>query len=566
MSASTLSDKKASPASGLWPVLGCGVGLRAEHYNHILSEKPKVDWFEAITENFMDSGGRPIQILAEIRKHYPILLHGVSLSIGSADPLDEKYLSRLKALVDRIEPAAVSDHLCWSGVEGESLHDLLPLPLTEEAADYVAERVQKVQDYLGRRIMIENVSTYVTFKHSTMPEWEFLTEVARRAGCGILLDLNNIYVNSKNHGFDPEVYVRSVPGELVGQFHLAGHTDMGAFLFDTHKGSIVNPVWNLYEKALALYGQVSTLVEWDAEIPDFSRLMEEAGKARVYYDRAAKIPGGLRGRAAAPKAYSAKSHEAWKGLLEDQRRLKTLVRPGVAPAAGAAEMLNPQGGASGKERMDVYAGGYVARIHESLTETYEAIKHVLGDASFCRLAEEYAAARPSHSYNLSEAGRELAEYLETAPVSQKFGFLPDLARLERLIADSFHAWLEKPFDPSVLAGIDEDGWDSLKLRFQPSVKVFASKWPVLDVWSARHTPLKDISIDLVGRPQNVIVYRVGGDVRCLGADDLQRDLVAALMAGKTLGEAIQSLGPDADPPLQEWFAFWASQGLLSGAR
>lgn len=268
-------------AARSWPALGCGIGLRTAHYEAILCEQPAVDWFEAVSENFMDSGGRPLQVLEAVRSRYPVALHGVSLSIGSTDPLDEGYLARLKALADRIQPAIVSDHLCWTGIEGEQLHDLLPLPFTEEAVAHVASRVQQVQERLGRRILLENISTYVTYTHSTMPEWDFLTEVARRAGCGILLDLNNIYVNAYNHQFDAYEYLRRVPGELVGQFHLAGHTHMGSYLFDTHSRPVIDGVWDLYRDALRRWGPVTTLIEWDEDIPPLEYLVAEAAQARA---------------------------------------------------------------------------------------------------------------------------------------------------------------------------------------------------------------------------------------------------------------------------------------------
>ena len=242
-----------------------------------------MDWFEALSENFMDSGGRPIQILEAVRRRYPVALHGVSLSIGSSDTLNRGYLERLKALADRIDPVIVSDHLCWTSVDGENLHDLLPLPLTEEAVRHVASRVEQVQEFLGRRILLENVSTYVTYQHSTMPEWEFLREIAERSGCGILLDLNNIYVNAYNHQFDPSEYLDHIPGELVGQFHLAGHTDMGSYLFDTHSTPVIDAVWEMYRAALTRWGAVTTLIEWDEDIPPFPRLAEESDKARAIY-------------------------------------------------------------------------------------------------------------------------------------------------------------------------------------------------------------------------------------------------------------------------------------------
>ena len=268
------------PPARPWPALGCGVGLRAEHYDTIVATWPQMDWFEATSENFMDSGGRPLHILEAVRRRYPVALHGVSLSIGSVDPLNREYLARLKALVERIDPVSVSDHFCWTGVDGENLHDLLPLPFTEEALDHLVSRIQQVQEFLGQRILLENISAYVSYRHSTMPEWEFITAVARRAGCGILLDLNNIHVNAVNHQFDPYEYLRAIPGELVAQFHLAGHTDMGSFLFDTHSRPVIDAVWALYRHAVEQWGPVSTIIEWDDDIPPFPRLAEEAEKAR----------------------------------------------------------------------------------------------------------------------------------------------------------------------------------------------------------------------------------------------------------------------------------------------
>ncbi|MBI4227575.1 MAG: DUF692 domain-containing protein [Candidatus Omnitrophica bacterium] len=278
---------------GRWPALGCGVGLRADHYDLITREWPAMDWFEAISENYMDSRGRPFHMLDAVRHRYPVALHGVSLSIGSADPLDPRYLEQLKALVERIEPAIVSDHLCWTGVDGQQLHDLLPLPFTEEAVAHVAARVGQVQAALGRPILLENVSAYVTYRHSTMPEWEFLTAVARGAGCGILLDLNNIYVNAVNHRFDPLDYLAGISGELVGQFHLAGHTDRGAFLFDTHDRPVIEPVWGLYQEAVRRWGPITTLIEWDADIPPFEHLAAEAAQARAILTEVQRLPLAL---------------------------------------------------------------------------------------------------------------------------------------------------------------------------------------------------------------------------------------------------------------------------------
>jgi hypothetical protein len=264
-----------------WPQLGIGVGLRAEHYQDVLAGPPPVEWFEAITENYLDTGGRPLAVLERVRAERPVALHGVALSIGSVDPLDDAYLDALGALIARIEPALVTDHLCWTGIGDTRLHDLLPLPYTEEALAHVVARVRAVQDALGRRILLENPSTYLTFRHTTMPEWEFLAAVAEEADCGILLDVNNVYVSAYNHGLDPIVYLDAIPTARVGQMHLAGFSTRGTYLFDTHDAPVDDAVWTLYRYAVARFGAVATLVEWDANIPTFARLCAEAARARV---------------------------------------------------------------------------------------------------------------------------------------------------------------------------------------------------------------------------------------------------------------------------------------------
>jgi uncharacterized protein (UPF0276 family) len=264
-----------------FPHLGHGVGLRTTHFPRVLEGTARVDWFEAISENFMIQGGRPLEVLARARALAPLVLHGVSLSLGSTDPLNETYLRELRELADRFEPAWLSDHLCWGSVGGRYAHDLLPLPFTEEALAHVTERVERVQEQLARRILVENVSSYLTFTHSDMPEWEFLAEVARRADCGILLDVNNVYVSSVNHGFDAAAYVRALPPDRVGQIHLAGHSDNGTHLLDTHDGHVVPAVWNLYRLAVRCIGPVSTLVEWDEHVPEWETLCAEAEMARA---------------------------------------------------------------------------------------------------------------------------------------------------------------------------------------------------------------------------------------------------------------------------------------------
>ncbi|HEY7869792.1 MAG TPA: DUF692 domain-containing protein [Methylomirabilota bacterium] len=271
------------------PFLGYGIGLRPTHFPALWDGTARVDWFEVISENFMVAGGRPRAALERARGLAPIVLHGVSLSIGSTDPLDEAYLQALATLARQTEPAWISDHLCWSGVNGQHLHDLLPLPYTEEALDHVVRRVVTVQERLGRQILIENVSSYLTFTPSTLREWEFLHALAEQADCGLLLDVNNVYVSARNHGFDPLGYLAGLPAGRVGQIHLAGHTDLGTHLLDTHDGPVIDPVWDLYRHAVRRFGRVSTLVEWDDHIPELDVVRAEAERARAIAE--AEVPG-----------------------------------------------------------------------------------------------------------------------------------------------------------------------------------------------------------------------------------------------------------------------------------
>jgi uncharacterized protein (UPF0276 family) len=267
------------------PFLGFGLGLRPDYYEEILEQKPPLDWFELITENYMIPGGKPLYYLDQIRAHYPVVLHGVSLSLGSSDPLDRDYLQQLKRLIERVEPVWVSDHLCWTGVKGINTHDLLPLPYTPETVAHVVSRIQQVQEFLSRPLLIENVSSYLTYKHSELSEWEFIHEIVTRAGCFILLDVNNVYVSSINHEFDPLCYIRSLPKERVAQIHLAGHSDHGDYLIDTHDAPVIEPVWNLYAATIAHLGTVSTMIERDDNMPVLSELMAEVNHARSIAQR-----------------------------------------------------------------------------------------------------------------------------------------------------------------------------------------------------------------------------------------------------------------------------------------
>lgn len=262
------------------PFLGFGLGLRTDHYNDVLETRPAVDWFEVITENYLVPGGKPLHYLDRIRELYPMVMHGVSLSIGSTDPIDWSYVSEVGRLAEHLDVPWFSDHLCWTGVDHRNLHDLMPLPYNDDTVRHVARRAREVQERVGRRMLLENLSSYVTYKDSVMEEWEFLGAVCEEADCGILLDINNIYVSAFNHEFDPYAYLDAIDPARVYQFHLAGHYHAGDYIIDTHDHPIIDPVWSLYEAALRRFGPVSTMIERDDNIPAIGELMAELGQAR----------------------------------------------------------------------------------------------------------------------------------------------------------------------------------------------------------------------------------------------------------------------------------------------
>jgi uncharacterized protein (UPF0276 family) len=279
----------AAPTTRLGlPDLGCGVGLRTKHYAHVFEHRPAVDFFEVISENYMVDGGAPLYNLGRALEHYPIVQHGVSLGIGATTPLDRGYLDKLKALTRRTKTPWVTDHLCWTRAGGVDLHDLLPLPYTEEAVHHVAARVRQVQDHLELRLGLENTSSYMSYTASTMSEWEFLSAIAEEADCGLLLDVNNVYVSAFNHGFDARTFLDNLPHHRVLQLHLAGHTHKGKYILDTHSDRVIDEVWALYRHVCKKVGNVSTLVEWDEDIPEFEVLSGEAKKAATVRDEVAR--------------------------------------------------------------------------------------------------------------------------------------------------------------------------------------------------------------------------------------------------------------------------------------
>ena len=374
-----------------FPMLGYGVGLRRQHYSHVLETRPKVDWFEVISENFMVAGGRALEVLEGVRANYPIAMHGVSMSIGSTDPLNRSYLRQLRDLARRFEPAWISDHLCWTGVGGRNLHDLLPLPYTEEAIRHVVARIREVQDVLERPILIENVSSYMAFADSTMTEWEFISAIADEADCGILLDINNIFVSAFNHRFDANDYIDAVPAERVVQYHLAGHSDHGTYLLDTHDHPVRDEVWALYERAARRFGAVSAMVEWDDNIPEFAELADTADRARTDFQcrlNLKELESLLYRLITAPS-----------GVAEGLAAERDLGAGGLDAIVLGDDRL------SAEARVDIYANMYFYRILDALKEDFPATLAVLGDDNFHNLVTGYLLEYPPTEPSISHCGQ-----------------------------------------------------------------------------------------------------------------------------------------------------------------
>lgn len=535
--------------------------MRSEHFQEILDSKPKVDWFEAISENFMDTSGRPLHILEKIRENYPIGLHGTSLSIGSAAGINPLYLKKLKKLVDHIQPDIVSDHLCWSDHAGKRLFDLLPLPFTEESLKLVVGNVDQLQNFLGRQILLENVSSYVSFKHSEMPEWDFVNQVAQRSGCGILLDVNNIYVNSFNHGFDPTEYLDGINPEFVFQYHISGHTNQGKFLFDTHVGEVIDPVWQLYATAVRRFGDISSLIEWDTEIRPFTELQELNEKSREMARTENQEPGTR-----VKKSKLASELGSWSlvpGPKLDEIQHWFADEMFKKNKTALADCLDSQAGDPGIDRIEVYAEGYPARIREALHEAYPAIHKILGEAVFTDLALEYSKSRSFEHYNLGRAADFFPEFLSLTKWKEDFPFLRDLAELEFSVQRAFHAEIKPSATGADFAEKAAVDGENLIFNFQPHVFGVRSFWPILDIWNARNLEAAQVNIQVEGRAQAVLIYRKNEKVMCQKAEALEIAVLKSLMEGNSLGKAFEVMTEADDmTPVQGWFSNWLLNGLI----
>ncbi len=574
------------------PYLGHGVGLRRRHYDRALRGQLDVDWVEAISENFFGEGGRPLAVLERLRADMPVALHGVSLGIGSPEAPSAEYLRRLRQLSRRIEPIWISDHLCWGHLGGVYSHELLPLPLTQAALDRVVSRVSAVQEALGRRILLENVSSYLSFECDQIPEWEFLAEISRRADCLVLLDLNNILVSAHNHGFDPDEYLGGMPAERVWQFHLARHSDRGAYRFDDHCGAVPPEVWSLYESALRRFGAVSSIVEWDEGVPPWAELRAQQREAVV---RAQTIVGAgpdLRSSTfatslAVSPASPAPSFDVSSDRFLSETQLvlwRSITTPGGSAAIfkedpdlarDLAASIRSSVGFSNGARIDVYAQSMTWRLRGALAEIYPSLLWLLGEASFDRLAAQVIRDAPSQNPDLGRFGAGLVAVLANSRWAAADPWLVEIAQSDWAMAELLDGAdpPDRPLTSDCLTDKSPAEWPEIRLQAIPALRVLVSAVDLGPLWACRDrgSPAQAGLVAARGAVTGEfgsLHWRRGFAVfrRSLCAAELRA--LRALVAGETLAAALEA-GLEGSPELQPaevvgWLHRWLEEGLFVG--
>lgn len=561
------------------PPLGFGLGLRTKHYGWILEHRPRVDWFEIVSENFLGVGGRPRQNLEAFRAQYPLVAHGVGLSIASTDEVPEAYLAALAQLVHEIEPRLVTDHLCWTRHRGQNSHDLLPVAYTRASLLHVKERVQQVQDRLKRRIFLENPSAYVSFNESEMEEAAYLRELCDLSGCGVLLDVNNLYVNSQNLGMDPGAYFDALRGEDICYFHLAGHSVLPDIRIDTHDEPVPPAVWDLYRLAAQRFPHVPTLVEWDDNLPEFPGLLAELAKAKEAH---AQATAGVSLATATSASYEPRATTAervptggsWKKAQDDFWAVMTAaanVEPGDANALRLVDGTLPTKAERG---LNAYVDAYFFRIADSIRETYPALDNVLGASAFYQLLKPFLVVRPPTEANLKYAARGLSDHLMTCALPADYGVpravLRDLAALEWARADVYDE-VDGPsaVGPGALHELGADDWESVRFGFVKALRLVRGAFAVAPVLAAVGNgeaparPVEAASSYLVIRPAlDPEVHTIAEDAAAL---------LAPLMEGQTFLEAcsaaaaaagLEELDGDFVGAQIAHLSEWVGQGLV----
>jgi uncharacterized protein (UPF0276 family) len=527
--------------------LGVGIGLRAPHYRAMLERRPRIGWLEVHTENYLDQAGWDWHVLERLRRDYPLSLHGVGLGLGSARGFSEHHLERVRALVERAGPVLVSEHLSWGAVHDRQLNDLLPLTLDQAALNLLCARVGRVQDVLKRQILLENVSTYLRFRADAMSEAEFLAALAARSGCGLLLDINNLYVNHCNHGEDALAAIAAIAPGTVGELHLAGHQVTAQAVIDDHGSAVAAPVWALYEAALARFGAVPTLIEWDTAIPPLEVLLDEAGKARTRLDAAAPV---IRADGRPPRAANASPADATVLEQVQQAFSSALFQP-----AGADPLLESVKAEHAEHRLALYRGNLTATWEKTLAGAYPVVRQLVGEDFFGGLARAYGMQTPSDDGDLNRFGARFADFLAGFSHAADYPYLPDMARLEWALHRAHYAPDAEGLAPQTLAALGAEV-EAARLRLHPAANLLASSWAVVPLWLAHQPDGGDFPGDM-RLPSFGAVTRPRWQARVLALDAASHAALAMLAGGGTFGDALDAAfaldeGFDVAAQLQSW--------------
>ena len=539
--------------------LGVGVGLRAPHYRQFLEQRPKIGWLEVHTENYLTQSGWDWHVLQQLRGHYPISLHGVGLGLGSARGFSQRHLERVRALVQGIEPVLVSEHLCWSAVQERNLNDLLPLTLNRAALDLLAERVERVQQCLGRTILLENVSTYVRFRDDTMSEAEFMAALARRTGCSLLLDVNNLYVNQCNHGEDALAAIAAIAPGSVGEIHLAGHLVTPDALIDHHGAAVAPPVWALYRAALARFGSLPTLIEWDTDIPPFDELLNEARKAQRIAHAFQALP------AVAPAAAPTTLPLATPDIEGRQQAFASAL---FAPEKAAALLASLKAGA-GAHGLALYRGNLTATWDKTLSAAYPVLRQLVGVDCFRSLSRAYGIAHPSGDADLNRFGATFAQFLAHCVPLARLAYLPDMARLEWALHRAHFGADARGLDASTLGALTPAQFDAACVTWHPACTLLASNWDVVGLWQA-HQPGSGADFPAqMNVDSYALVARPHWKAELAPLSAAAHAALGVLAAGQPFGAAIDAAFDldahfDLAANLQRWLALSVLTALRAG--
>jgi uncharacterized protein (UPF0276 family) len=546
------------------PARGVGIGLRVPHYRRLLEERPALGWLEVHTENYLARSGWDWHVLHTLRRDYPVSLHGVGLGLGSAQGFSEDHLERVRQLAAAIGPSLVSEHLSWGALRGRQLNDLLPLRLDAASLDLVGARVERVQEVLKRRILVENVSTYLRFADDAMSEAEFLAALARRTGCGILLDVNNLYVNQCNHGEDARMALDALAGlppGTVGELHLGGHLVTERAVIDHHGDRIAPPVWALYREALARFGSVPALIEWDTDVPPLEVLLEEAREA----ERIAAEAGPVAGIVASPAASIVPADAvtpppATDSLAELQQTFGTALLEAKALPLLASRLKGDAG------RLGIYRGNMASAWRRALASAYPVLRRLLGDARFDSLARAYGRAHPAQDPDLNRFGAGLADFI--ADEAER-PWLPDLARLEWAVHSAWYApdANEAPAEGprEVLAALSPQQFEASRAILHPSLRLHASSWAMAAFWLAQQAGSPDVSGEPQRQPGHGLVLRARWQVAVREIGAAEHAALAGLANGESFGAAFDAaFDLDEDAPIAMWLDGWLKNGVLTG--